>query len=95
MFARLTTAKCDPDRLEEMVAMIEEIRPRVRAIPGIIDVYSVWRGDGHCLVTSIYESQGAAEAALEQVQQVWASMAHLLVVPPKPQSYEHVAHITA
>ena len=39
MYARVTTFKVDPARLPELSAKIEEMGPRAKALPGMVDAY--------------------------------------------------------
>ncbi|MEE9587977.1 MAG: hypothetical protein V3V97_08145 [Hyphomicrobiaceae bacterium] len=94
MYARVTNTKCDPARLDEMVALIDEIKPRAKSLPGLVDAYSVWRANGECVVMAIYESQSAAEAAAPQIQAIWGELADLLVAPPSAETYDQVEHMT-
>ncbi len=95
MYARITTYQCDPARLDDLTAKIDEIKVQVKAISGVVDVYTAWRADGNGVTTAIYESQTAAEAATPQVQAIWADLADLLVGGPNAETYENVVHITA
>ncbi len=95
MYARITTYQCDPARLDDLTAKLDGIRAQVRAISGVVDVYSAWRADGNGVTTAIYESQAAAEAATPQVQAIWADLADILVGSPNAETYENVVHITA
>ena len=40
MYARVTTFKVEPARLGELSAKIEEMGPRAKALPGIVDAYA-------------------------------------------------------
>lgn len=95
MFARITTYQGDPARLDEMIAKMDEIKNQVKAISGVVDVYSVWRADGRGVVTAIYDSQAAAEAATPQVQAIWGGLADLLTGKPESETYDQVEHMTA
>ena len=95
MYARVTTYHCDPSRLDEMTAKLDEIKTQVKAISGMVDVYNAWRADGNGVTAAIYESQGAAEAAASQVQGIWASLADYLTEAPSVETYVNVVHMTA
>ncbi len=95
MYARVTTYHCDPSRLDDLTGKLDEIKAQVKAISGVVDVYSAWRADGSGVTTAIYESQAAAEAATSQVQAVWANLTELLMGSPNAKTYENVVHITA
>ena len=75
MYARITTYRCDPSRLDDLTAKLDEIKAQVKAISGVVDVYSAWRADGNGVTAAIYESQATAEAAASQVQVIWANLA--------------------
>ena len=61
MYARVTTFKVDPARLQELSAKIEEMGPRAKALPGMVDAYAAWRGDGQGVVVAIYRSKEDAD----------------------------------
>jgi quinol monooxygenase YgiN len=94
MYARITKYQCDPSRLDEMTAKIDEIKTQVKEISGVVSIYSAWRADGNGITTAIYESQAAADASTAQAQAIWASMADLLVGAPEVETYENVERIT-
>ena len=95
MYARVTTYHCDPSRLDEMTAKLDEIKTQVNVISGMVDVYTAWRADGNGVTTAIYESQGAAEAAASQFHEIWASLADYLTGAPSVETYVNVMHMTA
>ncbi|MGI9482883.1 MAG: hypothetical protein ACR2OR_11070 [Hyphomicrobiales bacterium] len=94
MYARVTTFHADPARLDEMVATIEGLKADVKAIAGVVEVYSAWRADGHGVTTAIYESQEAAEASTPQVQAIWGGLVGYLTAPPQATTFENVEHLT-
>ncbi len=95
MYARITTYRCDPSRLDDLTDKLDEIKVQVKAISGVVDVYSAWRADGNGVTAAIYESQAAAEAAASQAQAIWANLADLLMGAPNTETYENVAHLSA
>ena len=46
MYARILRYRCDPSRLDELIAKTDEFKAEVKAIAGLVDVYSAWRADG-------------------------------------------------
>ena len=95
MYARVTTFKVDPARLQELSAKIKEMGPRAKALPGMVDAYGVWRGDGQGVVVAVYQSKAAADAAVAKIQALWGDLAGLLSGAPRTDTYDNVAHITA
>ena len=93
MFAKITTYRCDPERLDEMAGKLDQVKARVAEISGLIDVYTAWREDGDGITVAIYESQADAAAAMPHVQAVWDSLAGFLTSAPSAEFYVHVAHL--
>ena len=67
MYARVTSFKVDPSRLGELSAKIKEMQPAAKGLPGIVDIYAAWRGDGQGVVTAIYRSKADADAAVAKI----------------------------
>ena len=88
MYARITTFQSDPSRLGEMTSRFDELREQIKAIPGIVAVYSVWRADGQGVTTAIYESQDAAEASVPQVKAIWSGLSDFLTGAPNVEGRE-------
>ena len=70
------------DKIKEMEAHLDVIKPKLSSIPGVVCVYTTWNEDGSGLVFAMYESKQAADAALPTVSEVWAEMAPFLTAPP-------------
>ena len=94
MYARVTTFKVDPSRLDELAGKIAELSRLVKVLPGMVDAHAVWRADGQGVVVAIYQSREHADAAMRRLQVIWGSLAHLLTGPPRTDAYETVQHIT-
>jgi hypothetical protein len=94
MYARVTTFKVDPARLDELSAKIKELGPRAKALPGMVDAYAAWRGDGQGVVVAIYQSKASADAAVTRIEALWGDLVGLLSGAPRTDAYENAAHIT-
>jgi quinol monooxygenase YgiN len=94
MYARVTTFKVDPSRLDELTAKITELSRLIKALPGMVDAYATWREDGQGVVIAIYQSREHADAAMRRLQVIWGSIADLLIGAPRTDTYERVEHIT-
>jgi hypothetical protein len=81
MYARVTSFKVDPARLGELPHKIKEMKPLAQALPGVVDIYVAWRGDGQGTVTAIYGSKA------------WGTLASLMKVAPRTDAYDTVEHI--
>jgi hypothetical protein len=95
MYVRVTNFKVDPSRLPELSAKIEEMGPRAKALPGMIDAYAAWRADGQGVLVAIYQSKESADAAVARIQAIWGNLAGLVSGAPRTDAYEHAAHVTA
>jgi len=94
MYARVTSFKVDPSRLPELSAKIEEMRPRAKALPGMVDAYAAWRADGQGVVVALYENKEAADRAVARIQALWGNLAGLLSGAPRTDAYETAERIT-
>ena len=95
MYVRVTTFTVDPARLQELPAKIEEMGPRAKALPGMVDAYAAWRGDGQGVVVAIYRSKEDADRAVTRIQALWGDLAGLLKGAPRTDAYETATHVTA
>lgn len=93
MYARVTAFKVDPERLAELPTKVDEMAPRAKALPGVVDIYAAWRGDGQGVVVAIYESKEAADKAVGRIQALWGSLAGLVSTAPRTDAYDTVAHL--
>jgi len=94
MYVRVTTFNVDPARLPELTAKIEEMTPRAKALPGIVDVYVAWRADGRGVLVAIYQSKEAAGRAVARVQALWGNLAGLVSSAPRVDAYESAQRLT-
>jgi hypothetical protein len=93
MYARITSFKVDPSRLGELPVKMKEMQDAAKALPGIVDIYVAWRGDGQGSVTAIYASKAAADSAVAKIQALWGALAELLKAAPDTQAYDTVEHL--
>jgi hypothetical protein len=94
MYVRVTSFKVDPSRLPELSAKIEEMGPRAKALPGMVDAYAAWRADGQGVIVALYENKAAADRAVARVQALWGDLVGLLSGAPRTDAYENAAHVT-
>jgi hypothetical protein len=95
MYARVTSFKVDPARLAELSAKIAEMRPRAKALPGMVDAYAAWRADGQGVVVAVYENKEAADRAVARIQALWGDLVGLLSGAPRTDTYDNAAHIAS
>ena len=94
MYVRVTNFKVDPSRLPELSAKVEEMGPRAKALPGMVDAYAAWRADGQGVIVALYENKAAADRAVARIQALWGDLAGLLSAAPRTDAYENAAHVT-
>lgn len=94
MYARVTTFKVDPTRIAELGEKVEEMRPRVRALPGLAHAYAAWRADGQGMVVALYEDKPSADRAVARMQALWGEFAGLLSGVPRVDTFDNVERLT-
>lgn len=94
MYARVTSYQADPSRLDAMASKLEELKLKVKALTGILDVYSLWREDGQGVIMAIYNSQEEAESAMPEIQAFWSELDDFLTSSPQTETYGNIMHLT-
>jgi quinol monooxygenase YgiN len=90
MYARVTTYQADPARLEELKAKLPAIKEKLEDMDGIEEWYTVWRADGQGVVFTVFEDKESADASLNEVRGIWASLSGLLKGTPKVENFDNV-----
>lgn len=90
MYARVTKFQGKADTMSEMQGRLEGIASQVKAIPGVVSVYTAWKGEGAGLVFAVYESEAVATAAAENIKGIWGGLADLLAGPPEADFFDNV-----
>jgi hypothetical protein len=92
MYTRITTYRMNTEKLDEGLALAEELKPEIMAIPGIKYWFNNGNEDGSCAVIAIYESEEAAEAAKDVASAIFARFADYMESEPQPQGYQMLLH---
>jgi hypothetical protein len=90
MYARVTTYQADPARLEELRTKLPDIKEKLEEMDGLEDWYTVWRADGQGVVFTVFKDKEAADASLNEVRGIWASLSRLLNGVPKVENFDNV-----
>jgi hypothetical protein len=93
MYVRVTSFEVEPSGLAKLSDKIAKIAPIAKTLPGVVDIYVAWRGDGRGVVVAAYASEEAAKTAVARLQAVWGELADLLISPPRTDAFEHVEHV--
>ncbi len=92
MYARITTFHCKPEKLDDAIALAEELKPEIMSIPGLKYWFDAGNEDGNFAVIAIYESREAAEAAVDTAKGLFARFAEYMDSEPQPKGYEVLLH---
>lgn len=87
MVARVTTFTAIPDKLSELVAAIDDIRPQIAGLPGVVTSYTVWDEEGQGVTFTVYQDAASAEAAQAAVRTVWSGIAGYLSDGPNVREF--------
>ena len=92
MYTRITSFRCKPDKMNDAIALAEEMKSEIMSIPGLKHWFDTGNEDGSCAVIAIYESREAAEAASATAKEMFGRFAEYLDSEPQPQGYEVLLH---
>jgi hypothetical protein len=79
------------DSMTDAIAMMEHLKPRILAMPGMMRFINVHDDTGAGYIVSLVESQDVSDANQEAVKAMWANFADFLEEPPVPQGFDVVA----
>ena len=91
MFTRITQYKMKPESLAQATALLEQLKPQIMAMPGVVRFMNAHDDTGAGYVVSVLESQEASDANQETVQAMWANFAEFLEEPPVPKGFGVIA----
>jgi quinol monooxygenase YgiN len=92
MYARITTFQCKPEKLNDAIALAEELKPEIMSIPGLKYWFDTGNEDGTCAVIAVYESHEAAQAASGTAKEIFSRFAEFMDAEPQPQGYQVLLH---
>ena len=98
MYARTTTMRVDPQKVDDVVALgRDEVMPMVTRLDGCVGLSLVVdRDTGRCITTSAWETEEAMRASAESVRESRDRAAERLGTTPEVQEWEiavlHRAH---
>lgn len=92
MYTRITTYRMNPEKFDEALTLVNELKPEIMKIPGIKYWFNNGNEDGSCAVIAIYESKEAAEAAKVAASVLFARFAEYMESEPQQQEYQTFIH---
>ncbi|WP_298836205.1 hypothetical protein [uncultured Roseobacter sp.] len=91
MFARVTHYKMKAASVAPATALLEQMKPQIMALPGLIRFINTMNSDGSGCVISIVESREASDANAENVAKLWSAFADHLESAPSAEGFEVIA----
>jgi len=91
MFARITKYKMKPDSIAAATALIEQMKPQVLAMPGVVRFINVVDETGSGYVVSLVESKEISDANSEAVKAMWGHFIDFLEEAPVPKGFDVIA----
>jgi len=82
MYARLTTFRVKPDKMEDMRRWREEHHAEILAQPGLRQWIGMVGDDGEVVVVSLFDDERAARESMTYVRNLWSQMAPMLEGEP-------------
>ena len=85
MYARLTTFRVKPGKMEEMRQWRERNEAKIYAQPGLRDWIGMVDDNGEFCVIAVFDDEKAARDAMPQVRALWSDMASMIESEPTAQ----------
>ncbi len=87
MFARITKYRMKPESIDAAMALLDELKPQIMAMPGMLNFINVMNDDGNGYVVSVVESEEVSNANQERVMALWGQFADHLAGPPEMEGF--------
>ena len=94
MFARITKYRMKPESIDAAMALLDELKPQIMAMPGMLNFINVmnddgngYNDDGNGYVVSVVESEEVSNANQERVMALWGQFADHLAGPPEMEGF--------
>ena len=95
MYARITTAAIYPEKIDEVLSTMEEVRSQVEDIAGLTYWFTtVDRGSGEGVTIAIYDTKENADAAASNAQKIRDGFSEFFLKPPDVNEYEVVGQFS-
>ncbi|MFY0691486.1 MAG: hypothetical protein JXR14_06120 [Paracoccaceae bacterium] len=92
MYARVTPYKMKPGTKEVATALLEEMKPNIMGLPGLVNFVNVMNDDGSGYVISVVESKEISDANQDKVMAIWSRFAEHLEAMPQPEGFDLIAN---
>jgi len=92
MYARITKFKMKTSSVDAAKAKLEELKPKIMALPGMHQFVDTMADDGSGYVVAIVESRETSEANTQHVAALWANFSEYLEDKPEAEGYDVIAN---
>lgn len=82
MYARLTTFRVKPDKVDDMRRWREANEAKIYAQPGLREWIGMMDDNGEFFILSVFDDEKAAQDAMPQVRALWSDMASMIESGP-------------
>ena len=83
MYYRMTKASWDPTKREEIFAVMDSMRDRIKAL-GVVSVNEIEIGEGQSITVGVYNSKEDADKATTEVSKmITEDFAQYFTAPPE------------
>ncbi|MGI9379641.1 MAG: hypothetical protein ACR2OW_08295 [Methyloligellaceae bacterium] len=76
------------ESVESATALLNDLKPQIMSLPGILNFINVMNKDGSGYVISVVESEEISNANQDKVQAIWAQFADYLAEPPVIEGFD-------
>jgi hypothetical protein len=88
MYARVTHYQLKPESIDKAKALLENMKPKIMAMPGMIKFINSVNDDGSGCVVSLVESKEISDANADAVLAVWNEFKEHLKNAPIAKGFE-------
>ena len=93
MYARITQFRMKPEDVDAATSNLEEMKPRILALPGMQHFIHVANEEGNGYVISLIDSEAVSNPGNEQIKAIWSDFSQHLAAPPEaPVTFRVIAN---
>ncbi|WP_295316693.1 hypothetical protein [Roseobacter sp.] len=94
MFARVTHYKMKPGSVDVAKSMLDQMKPKIMALPGMVRFINTMNDDGSGCVISLVDSRETSDGNADKVAALWAVFTEHLEAAPEAHGFDVIADWT-
>ncbi len=94
MFARVTHYKMKPGSVDVAKSMLDQMKPKIMALPGMVRFINTMNDDGSGCVISLVDSRETSDGNADKVAALWAAFTEHLEAAPEAHGFDVIADWT-